>query len=115
VVRLIAAREPRPVAAGRLVIPASGDGGLAVGYPRADFDAHIEERPIDDPHLAASWGRHVYRITLAAKRPASQGIMRLEIRRHSPDVVIHPTPTHPSTLPVSRALPARLRLRRAPC
>jgi len=58
VVHLIAAREPRPVAAGRLMIPASEDGGLAVGYPRADFDVHIEERPIDDPHLAASWGRH---------------------------------------------------------
>jgi hypothetical protein len=78
VVYLIAAREPRLVAAGRLMI-AADDGNLAIDYPHADFDAGIEERPVDDPRLAATWGPNVYRITLAARHPGSQGTLHLEI------------------------------------
>jgi hypothetical protein len=87
---LITARQPHPAAAaGRLVIPASGtlsgdtgpdgDTGLAVDYPHAGFDARIEERPVDDPRLAATWGHSIYRITLAARRPASEGYAHIEI------------------------------------
>jgi hypothetical protein len=80
VVHLIAAREPRPVAAGRLVISAPGQGrDLAIDYPHADFDTRIEERRIDDPRLTATWGRCIYRIALAARRPAAQGAVQLEI------------------------------------
>jgi len=78
VVHLIAAREPRLVAAGRLVIPAD-EGNLAIGYPDADFAAGVEERPVDDPRLAATWGLIVYRITLAARHPGRQGTLHLEI------------------------------------
>jgi hypothetical protein len=42
-------------------------------YPQADFDADIEERPVDDPRQAATWGPRIFRVVLAAKRPASQG------------------------------------------
>jgi hypothetical protein len=78
VVYLIAAREPRLVAEGRLIIPAD-EGNLAIDYPEADFDAGIEERPVDDPRLAATWGPTVYRITLAARHPGRQGTLQLEI------------------------------------
>jgi hypothetical protein len=78
VVYLIAAREPRLVAEGRLIIPADDDD-LAIDYPHADFAAGIEERPVDDPRLAATWGPDVYRITLAARHPGSQGTLHLEI------------------------------------
>jgi hypothetical protein len=78
VVHLIAAREPRPVAAGRLVIP-SDPRDLAIDYPDGDFDVLIEERPVADSQLAAAWGRCVYRITIAARHPAAQGSLRLEI------------------------------------
>jgi hypothetical protein len=78
VVYLIAAREPRLVAEGRLMIPAD-DGNLAIDYPHADFDAGIEERPVDDPRLAATWGPNVYRITIAARHPGRQGKLHLEI------------------------------------
>jgi len=99
VVHLIAAGEPRNVAAGRLVIPAADRGdvarggvarggvadrggvarGLALDYPQADFDAHIEERPVGDPRLAATWGASIYRITFAACRPAGQSTLHLKI------------------------------------
>jgi hypothetical protein len=78
VVYLITAREPRLVAEGRLVIPAD-ENNLAIDYPQADFDAGIEERPVDDPRLAATWGPDVYRITLAARHPGSHGTLHLEI------------------------------------
>jgi hypothetical protein len=90
VLHLITARQPRPTAvAGRLVIPASdtasgsasddGEAGLAVDYPHAGFDARIEERPVGDPRLSATWGRSIYRITLAARRPASEGSCHIEV------------------------------------
>jgi Heparinase II/III-like protein len=80
VVYLVAAGEPRPVAPGRLVI-AAADGGrdLAVDYPYPDFEARIEERRIEDRQLVAIWGRSIYRITLAARQPAMQGAVHLEI------------------------------------
>jgi hypothetical protein len=78
VVYLIAAHEPRLAAAGRLMIPAHDDN-LAIGYPQADFDAGIEERPVDDPRLAATWGPRVYRITLTARQPGRRGTLHLEI------------------------------------
>jgi hypothetical protein len=78
VVYLIAAREPRLVAAGRLMI-AADDGNLAIDYPHADFDAGIEERPVGDPRLTATWGPSVYRITFAARHPGSQGTLHLVI------------------------------------
>jgi hypothetical protein len=78
VVYLIAAREPLLVAPGRLVILADDDD-LAIDYPQADFDAGLEERPVDDPRLAATWGPRVYRITLAARRPGRRGTLHLEI------------------------------------
>jgi hypothetical protein len=71
------------------VIPAPGstdpgdgrDGavGLAIDYPKADFDVHIKERPVDDPQFAATWGPNVYRISFAVTRPASHGGAYLEI------------------------------------
>jgi hypothetical protein len=90
VLHLITARPPLPAAVpGRLVIPApdstdpgagkDGAVGLAIDYPQADFDAHIEEHPVDDPQLAVTWGPNIYRITLAATQPASQGAAYLEI------------------------------------
>jgi hypothetical protein len=79
VVHLVAAREPRPGAAGRLLLAAGEGTALAIGYPEADFGASIEERRIDDPRLALTWGSHVYRITLLARRPAPQGSIHLEI------------------------------------
>ena len=39
----------------------------------------IEERPVDDPRLAATWGPQIFRIVLAAKHPARQGTAHLEI------------------------------------
>jgi hypothetical protein len=78
VVYLITAREPRLVAEGRLVIPAD-ENNLAIDYPQADFDAGIEERPVDDPRLAATWGPDVHRITLAARHPGSHGTLHLKI------------------------------------
>jgi hypothetical protein len=66
------------VAPGRLVILADDDD-LAIDYPQADFDAGLEERPVDDPRLAATWGPRVYRITLAARRPGRGGTLHLEI------------------------------------
>jgi hypothetical protein len=81
VVHLIAAREPRLVAAGRVLIPAD-DGDLAIDYPPADFDALIEEHPADDPRLAAIWGPSVYRITLTASSPAGAGTLHLQISTH---------------------------------
>jgi hypothetical protein len=82
VVHLIAAREPRRVVPGRLVIPADDDAGLAIDYSEADFAAGIEERPVDDSRLAATWGDRVYRITLAARNPGQRGALRLEITRY---------------------------------
>lgn len=79
VVHLVAAGEPRPWAAGRLLLAAGEGASLVIGYPAADFGASIEERRIDDPRLALAWGSHVYRITLLARRPAAQGGIRLEI------------------------------------
>jgi hypothetical protein len=80
VLHLIAACEPRLVAPGRLVLDGAGQGrALAVGYPHADFDASIEERRLDDPRLTAAWGPVIYRIALAACRPAAQGAAHLEI------------------------------------
>jgi hypothetical protein len=80
VVHLMAAGEPHPVAPGRLVIAAADqDRGLAVSYPHADFDAVIEERPVDDPVLAATWGRCLYRIMLAARHPVARGAAHVEI------------------------------------
>jgi hypothetical protein len=80
VLYLIAAGEPRPVAAGRLVIAPAGPGrDLAIDYPHTEFDARIEERRIDDRQLTATWGRCIYRIALAARRPATQGAAHLEI------------------------------------
>jgi hypothetical protein len=82
VVYLVAAREPRPVAPGRLVIAAaSGSGDLAVDYPHAGFGARIEERPLDDPQLTGVWGARIYRVALAARQPAAQGALYLEISR----------------------------------
>ncbi|HEX2819728.1 MAG TPA: heparinase II/III family protein [Streptosporangiaceae bacterium] len=78
VVHLITAGAPHPVAPGRLVILADGDN-LAIDYPHADFDAGVEERPVDDPRLEAIWGPGVYRIMLTAKHPASQGTAHLQI------------------------------------
>jgi hypothetical protein len=49
--------------------------------PEADFSAGIQERPVDDPRLAATWGRCVYRITLAARNPGQRGALRLEMTR----------------------------------
>jgi len=90
VVHLIASRPPRtggntaptppagPAGPGRLLIPAD-DGDLAIGYPDAAFGVTTEERPVADRQLAATWGPTVYRITLAARRPARRGGSRLEI------------------------------------
>ncbi len=79
-VHLIAAREPRPVAAGRLVIASANQGrDLAIDYAHADFDARIEERRIDHPQLTATWGPCVYRIALAARDPAAQGVVQVEV------------------------------------
>jgi hypothetical protein len=79
-VYLVAAGEPRAVAPGRLVIAAAGAGrGLAVDYPRPDFDARIEERRIEDGQLVAIWGGSIYRITLAARRPTARGAAHLEV------------------------------------
>jgi hypothetical protein len=78
VFHLVAAREPGPVAAGRLVIPAD-PRGLAIDYPYGDFDVQVEERPVADSRLAATWGRCVYRVAIAARRPAARGGLRLEI------------------------------------
>ena len=78
VVYLIAAREPLLVAPGRLLIPADDDN-LAIDYPEAGFDAGLEERPVDDPRLAATWGPRVYRIALAARQPGRRGTLHLEI------------------------------------
>ena len=80
VVHLIAAREPCPVAPGRLAI-AGDDSSLIIAYPHADFDAGLEERPLDDPRLAATWGPRIFRIVLAAKHPARQGAAHLEITK----------------------------------
>ena len=80
VVHLIAAREPCPVAPGRLAI-AGDDSSLIIAYPHADFDAGLEERPLDDPRLAATWGPRIFRIVLAAKHPARQGTAHLEITK----------------------------------
>jgi hypothetical protein len=55
------------------------DSELVIDYPQADFDADIEERPIDDPRLAATWGPWVFRIVLAAMHAASQSTAHLEI------------------------------------
>jgi Heparinase II/III-like protein len=83
VVYLIAARSPRPVAAGRLLVPAGDDTGghaaLAIDYPPVDFAASIEERTLDDSRLIAAWGPAIYRITLAPGHPSPQGAMHLEI------------------------------------
>ena len=69
-VHLIAAREPCPVAPGRLAI-AGDDSSLIIAYPHADFDAGLEERPLDDPRLAATWGPRIFRIVLAASKDGS--------------------------------------------
>jgi len=75
----------RPAFRGRLLIPATGDtasgcaAALAVGYPHADFDAEVEEHPVDDPRLSGTWGPVIYRIVLTARRPAREGSARLEI------------------------------------
>ena len=90
VLHLITACRPDPtVVAGRLLIPAravgsgnaghQGGAGLAVDYPHAGFDASIEERPVGDPRLSATWGHSIYRITLTARRPASEGSCHIEI------------------------------------
>ena len=79
---LIAAREPRPASHGRLGI-AADDSDLVIDYPLEDFDADIEERPIDDPRPAATWGPRIFRIVLAATHPASQGTAHLEITQAS--------------------------------
>jgi Heparinase II/III-like protein len=87
VVHLIAARAPREMATGQLVIPAayevdpadSAGRGLVLGFARADFDAEIEERPVGDPRLAAVWGASVYRIALVARCPGRQGRLHLEM------------------------------------
>ena len=57
------AHRPQPTFRSRLLIPATGDtasdsaAALAVGCPHPDFDAVVEERPVDDPRLSATWGR----------------------------------------------------------
>lgn len=87
VVHLIAAGQPRPVAPGRLVIaapdrPAASQNNardLAIDYSQADFEAHIEQRPVDDSQLASIWGPSIYRIILAARHPASRGTVQVEI------------------------------------
>jgi hypothetical protein len=78
VVHLIAAREPRPVAPGRLEIVVD-ENSLVIDYPQADFDADIEERLIEDSRLAATWSPRIFRIVLAARHPARQGTAHLEI------------------------------------
>jgi len=79
VVHLISAHEPSARAAGRLALSADDGFDLAIDYSQDDFDAKIEERAVDDPRLARNWGRQIYRIALVAKRPASQGALRLEV------------------------------------
>ncbi|MDQ2811440.1 MAG: heparinase II/III-family protein [Actinomycetota bacterium] len=92
VVHLIAAAKPRDMAAVPLVIPADGradpDRGLALDYSREDFDAGIEERPVGDPRLAATWGTSIYRITFAARRPGGQTTFRLRINAAGSDVIL---------------------------
>jgi hypothetical protein len=78
VVHLIASREPRPVGPGRLGI-ATDNSKLLIDYPQANFDVGIEERPVDDPRLAATWGSRIFLIVLAVERPARQGTAHLEI------------------------------------
>jgi hypothetical protein len=79
------AHRPRPAFRGRLLIPATGDtasgwaAAPAVGHPHADFDAEVEERPVDDPRLSVTWGTVIYRIALTPRRPAREGWARLEI------------------------------------
>jgi hypothetical protein len=87
VLHLITARRPRSASPGRLLIPAAvdeaatdGAAALTISYPAVGFDAQIEERAVDDPRLSATWGPAVYRIILAARRPAREGSARLEIR-----------------------------------
>jgi hypothetical protein len=87
VVHLIAARTPREMATGQLVIPAAEDEagrGLVLGFARADFDAEIEERPVGDPRLAAVWRTSVYRIALVARCPGRQGRLHLEMTPQNP-------------------------------
>jgi hypothetical protein len=92
VLHLIAAAQPLPVSPGRLVIrapdrvaasrdDASRDDArdLAVDYAQADFEARIEQRPVDDSRLASIWGPTVYRITLESRHPVSRGAARLEL------------------------------------
>jgi hypothetical protein len=87
VVHLIVAGQPRLVASGRLLISAADRASasrddardLAIGYPAADFEVRIEQRPVGDSQLASVWGPSVYRITLESRHPASQGTSRLEI------------------------------------
>jgi hypothetical protein len=73
---LITPEEPE-VAGGRIVIPS----GLLI-----DVDADgapplisVERRDLDDPPLTASWGEHLYRITLSL--PGSRGSLSTLIRR----------------------------------
>ena len=78
VLHLITPRRPRPGSLGRILL-AADDGDLAIGYPDTDFAASIEERPVADRQLAATWGPVVYRIVLTARRPVRRGGARLEI------------------------------------
>jgi Heparinase II/III-like protein len=76
---LITAEEPQ-VAEATIMLPsgliidvdASADGGSA-------GRVSVERRDLDDPQLRATWGAHLYRITLAL--PGQRGSLRTLIRR----------------------------------
>ncbi len=76
---LVLPHRPIQNASGAWKIPVSQGESIALEIVGAGFQAAVEERPIDDPRLAAVWGSRVYRLVISAGKPLQQGTCLLRI------------------------------------
>jgi Heparinase II/III-like protein len=78
VLHLVTAAEPREAADGHLLVPGEGRDLLIV-YPAETLTASVEQRPVNDRRLEASWGQAVWRVALTARPRGRRGSAHLEI------------------------------------
>jgi len=66
---------------GEISFPLSSGGPVRVAYDASVFHAAVEEIPINDEELRASWGERLYRVRLRADAPPLEAKWSLRISR----------------------------------
>lgn len=80
--RLLLAGRPLEDGPDRVVLVGAGDERplVAVEFDAASVAWHAEERPLEDPLLAAVWGPTIFRAVMNVVEPSADGLLELRFR-----------------------------------